>query len=116
MPSAIRRVHVSGKCFGKRAINQIDVEEFCIMALLITCPICGKRNGYEFRFGGEDKGPRPEEEGLSPEQWCDYVHLNKCVAGVQKEWWVHKDGCGVWFTIHRDTTTNLEVDEPEATS
>ena len=78
------------------------------MALTITCPICGKRNGYEFKFGGEEKGPRPEEKDLTPEAWCDYVHMNKCVAGVQEEWWFHKDGCGSWFKIHRDTTTNLE--------
>ena len=37
------------------------------MALTITCPICGKRNGYEFRFGGEEKGPRPDEKDLTPE-------------------------------------------------
>ena len=83
------------------------------MALTITCPVCGKRNGYEFKFGGEEKGPRPEEEDLTPESWCDYVHQNQCVAGVQEEWWFHKDGCGAWFTIYRDTTTNLETEQPE---
>ncbi len=83
------------------------------MALTITCPVCGKRNGYEFRYGGEDKGPRPDENNITPQSWCDFVHMNKCVAGVQKEWWFHRDGCGSWFTIHRDTTTNLEVAEPE---
>jgi sarcosine oxidase delta subunit len=36
------------------------------------------------------------------------LHMNKCVAGVQQEWWCHKDGCGSWFSIYRDTTTNLE--------
>jgi sarcosine oxidase subunit delta len=46
------------------------------MALTLTCPICGKRNGYEFRYGGEDKGPRPDEEGLTPADWCNYVHMN----------------------------------------
>jgi len=71
------------------------------MALTITCPVCGKRNGYEFRFGGEEKGPRPDEKDLSPQ------------AGVQQEWWCHKDGCGSWFTIHRDTTTNLEIQARE---
>jgi sarcosine oxidase subunit delta len=86
------------------------------MSLTITCPICGKRNGYEFRFGGEEKGPRPGEEGLTPEAWCEFVHLNKSVAGTQKEWWYHRDGCGAWFTIHRNTTTNLEVDPSEAQS
>ena len=34
------------------------------MALTLTCPVCGKRNGYEFRYGGEDKGPRPDEAGI----------------------------------------------------
>jgi sarcosine oxidase subunit delta len=85
------------------------------MALLLTCPICGKRNGYEFRYGGEDKGPRPEEKDLTPEAWCDYVHLNRSVSGIQKEWWCHKDGCGVWFTTQRDTARNLEVSNPEGT-
>ena len=64
------------------------------MAFTITCPVCGKRNGYEFRYGGVDKGPRPDEEGLTPEKWCEYVHMNECVAGIQKEWWFHRDGCG----------------------
>jgi sarcosine oxidase subunit delta len=40
--------------------------------------------------------------------------MTKGVAGVQKEWWVHRDGCGSWFTTFRDTTTNLEVQKPEA--
>jgi sarcosine oxidase subunit delta len=71
------------------------------MAALITCPICGKRNGYEFRYGGVDKGPRPDEEVLSSATWCDYVHMTK------------GDGCGAWFTIFRDTTTNLEVETQE---
>jgi sarcosine oxidase subunit delta len=40
--------------------------------------------------------------------------MNQCVAGVQKEWWFHKDGCGSWFTIYRDTTTNLEKEAGKA--
>ncbi|MBW2368904.1 MAG: sarcosine oxidase subunit delta [Deltaproteobacteria bacterium] len=86
------------------------------MSLTITCPICGKRNGYEFRYGGEEKGPRPEEADLSPGTWVDYVHMNKCVAGVQQELWCHKDGCGIWFTTHRDTVKNREVDGAEGAS
>ncbi len=84
------------------------------MALMITCPICGRRNGYEFRYGGEDKGPRPEEAGLDKNRWCDYVHMSDNVAGVQTEWWYHRDGCGLWFTIQRDTVKNLEVRRSEA--
>ena len=83
------------------------------MALMINCPVCGRRNGYEFRYGGEDKGPRPAQRELSPGDWFQYVHANNCVAGVQKEWWVHRDGCGTWFTIYRDTTVNREVPPPE---
>jgi sarcosine oxidase subunit delta len=71
--------------------------------------VCGKRNAYEFRFGGEDKGPRPDEAGLTPSQWCDYVHMNQCASGVQKEWWYHREGCGIWFAVYRDTCTNLQV-------
>lgn len=86
------------------------------MALMIKCPLCGRRNGYEFRYGGEDKGPYPDAPKLTPtltpEQWCDYVHLNTCKAGVQKEWWYHRDGCGSWFTIFRDTIANVQVPAP----
>jgi sarcosine oxidase subunit delta len=82
------------------------------MSLTITCPICGKRNGYEFRYGGEDKEKRPEEDMFTSRAWCSYVHMNKSVIGTQKEWWCHKDGCGAWFAIYRDTTTNLEVSDP----
>ena len=85
------------------------------MSLMITCPICGKRNGYEFRFGGEERGPRPEEEGLTHEKWCDYVHMRTNIGGVQEEWWFHRDGCGSWFKILRNTLTNLEVEVQEKT-
>jgi sarcosine oxidase, subunit delta len=80
------------------------------MAFTIICPVCGIRRSYEFQFGGEDKGPRPAEENLNPETWCEYVHMNKSIAGIQKEWWFHRDGCGSWFTIYRDTTTNQQVE------
>jgi len=83
------------------------------MSLTITCPICGKRNGYEFRFGGEEKGPRPDDKGLTAEAWCDYNHLRSNIFGIQREWWYHRDGCGIWFKIWRDTRTNLEVHAPE---
>jgi sarcosine oxidase, subunit delta len=82
------------------------------MAFTLSCPICGPRSGYEFRFGGEDKGPRPDTEDLTPEAWFGYVHLVASRPGVQKEWWYHRGGCGTWFTTFRDTTTNLEVPAP----
>ncbi|MDY6909187.1 MAG: sarcosine oxidase subunit delta [Thermodesulfobacteriota bacterium] len=86
------------------------------MSFTITCPVCGRRNLYEFRFGGEDRGPRPEERDLTPEAWAEWAMMNDNVSGVQKEWWYHRDGCGVWFTVHRDTRTNREVPTPEVAS
>ncbi len=83
------------------------------MSLIIKCPCCGKRNGYEFRFGGEDKKHRPSADELTPEKWFDHIHLAKNAAGIQKEWWYHRDGCGLWFTIFRDTEKNRQVDEAE---
>ena len=86
------------------------------MTLTITCPVCGKRNGYEFRYGGEERGPRPDEKTLTRETWCDYVHMRAQLAGPRKEWWFHRDGCATWFVIWRDTRTNRQVDDPETAS
>ena len=81
------------------------------MSFTITCPVCGKRDLYEFRFGNEDRGPAPDQEGISSETYVQDVIMHKATAGVQKEWWCHRDGCGVWFTTWRDTTTGRETDE-----
>ncbi len=82
------------------------------MAFLITCPLCGPRDAYEFRFGGEDKGPRPDA-AADPTAWCDYAHMADSRFGVQTEWWYHRRGCGTWFTIRRDTVRNVEVPQTE---
>jgi sarcosine oxidase delta subunit len=26
--------------------------------------------------------------------------------GIQKEWWYHRAGCGLWFLAERDTRNN----------
>lgn len=83
------------------------------MAFTITCPVCGKRDLYEFRFGNEDRGPAPGHEGLTLEAYYESLQNSIATAGTQKEWWCHKDGCGAWFTVWRDTLTNREVDAPE---
>ena len=84
------------------------------MSFLISCPICGKRDAYEFRFGSEDRGPRPDETDLTSGRWLDYVHLRASGGAPQKEWWCHRSGCGLWFTIWRDPLTNLEIKKPGA--
>lgn len=82
------------------------------MPFIITCPVCGPRNVYEFRFGGEDRGPRPFDNETSPEAWYDYVHAFTNAAEPQTEWWFHRDGCGEWITIKRDPRNNLEIKLP----
>jgi sarcosine oxidase subunit delta len=65
------------------------------LSFLIPCPHCGPRDIYEFRFGGE-VNVRPDERGTTPEEWAEYTK-----------------GCRCWFTLWRDTRTNLPVAVPE---
>jgi heterotetrameric sarcosine oxidase delta subunit len=78
------------------------------MSFTITCPICGKRDAYEFRYGNEERGGRPDEEGITAETFSDYVFLKWHSGRPRQEWWYHRDGCGSWFTIRRDPMTNRE--------
>ena len=74
------------------------------MTFLLDCPNCGLRDVYEFRYQGEvTRRPagRPTQRELS-----DYVYFRDNVAGVQREWWYHRTGCGEWFLAERDTRTN----------
>jgi sarcosine oxidase subunit delta len=74
------------------------------MGFLLECPNCGKRDAYEFRFGGEShKRPVPT---ATSEAWADYSYMRENVAGVQQEWWFHRIGCGKWFLAVRDTRDN----------
>ena len=40
----------------------------------------------------------------------DYVYFRDNVAGVQREWWQHRLGCGEWLLADRDTRTNEVLD------
>lgn len=77
--------------------------------LLLPCPNCGPRNVSEFRFGGE-YNPRPGQPlAVSDVEWCDYVFMRANKLGVQKEWWYHRAGCGLWFLAERHTKSNEVV-------
>lgn len=77
------------------------------MAFQVTCPVCGPREVYEFRFGGEvQRRPAP---GSDPMTWANYRYLRNNVAGVQREWWYHRTGCKRWFQGLRDTVANREI-------
>jgi sarcosine oxidase, subunit delta len=74
------------------------------MSFVLECPHCGVREVTDFGFGGEVVA-RPAERP-SPRELGRYVHFRRNVAGVQREWWVHRSGCRAWFLAERDTRTN----------
>ena len=74
------------------------------MSFLLECPHCGLRDVNEFRYQGEVTRRPPPEPTLR--ELTDYVYFRDNVAGVQREWWYHRTGCGVWFVAERDTRTN----------
>lgn len=74
------------------------------MSFLLACPLCGLRDVYEFRFGGEiQKRPAP---GSAPEIWAAYLYARTNIDGVEREWWFHRAGCRRWFQAERDTRDN----------
>ena len=77
--------------------------------ILLACPNCGRRNVQEFRFGGAYQ-PRPSQpEEVSEQVWVDYLYMRDNTWGVQREWWYHRAGCGLWFLAERHTRTNEVV-------
>jgi sarcosine oxidase subunit delta len=74
---------------------------------LLPCPSCGPRSVDEFRYLGEVTR-RPREQPTRREL-SEYVYFRDNVAGVQREWWYHRVGCGLWFVAERDTRTNEVV-------
>ncbi len=100
------------------------------MTFRLTCPVCGKRDIREFTFGGQERGPRPEQPGLSAEEHFRWVQFRMIPgagaeagagaedagapaggrADTRREWWYHGQGCGVWFRTTRDPMTNREVE------
>jgi sarcosine oxidase subunit delta len=76
--------------------------------LLLRCPNCGERNVSEFRFGGEVKRrPQNPEATATDAAWVDYLYLKENKLGLQKEWWYHRTGCGLWFLAERHTKTQM---------
>ncbi len=74
------------------------------MSFLLQCPNCGAREVSDFGFGGE-VSHRPSG-AVSQRELGSYVYFRRNVAGVQREWWVHRSGCRAWFLAERDTRTN----------
>lgn len=74
--------------------------------LLLPCPNCGPRNVAEFRYGGEVRPRPPDPMAVTDDAWTDFIYMRANKAGVQREWWYHRYGCGLWFLAERETTTN----------
>jgi heterotetrameric sarcosine oxidase delta subunit len=83
------------------------------MSFLLSCPHCGPRPVDEYAYFGEVT--RRPTEAPSLRELGEYVYFRDNVAGVQREWWQHRAGCGEWFLAERDTRTNevLEVSLPQ---
>ena len=74
------------------------------MSFLIACPLCGLRDVYEFRYGGEiQKRPAP---GSDQTTWAGYLYARTNIDGVERAWWFHRTGCRRWFQAERDTRDN----------
>lgn len=86
------------------------------MSFLLSCPNCGPRDVNEFAYAGEITF-RPTSSP-SERELTSYLYFRKNVAGVQREWWYHRQGCEVWFQAERDTRTNeiLKTEIPTATA
>jgi sarcosine oxidase subunit delta len=74
------------------------------MSFVLECPNCGVREVTDFGFGGE-VGARPQSRPDFAEL-NRYVYFRRNVAGVQREWWIHRSGCRRWFLAERDTRSN----------
>lgn len=73
--------------------------------ILLECPNCGARNVAEFRYGGEVH-KRPDVNGVTQQEWSDYLYMRENPLGVLREWWFHRAGCGRWFIAERHTKTH----------
>lgn len=74
------------------------------MSFLVCCPDCGRREVGEFSFGGESN--RRAGSDSNQAELARYLFFRNNVAGLQIEWWYHRDGCQQWFLARRDTRTN----------
>lgn len=74
------------------------------MSFVLNCPNCGSREVTDFGYGGEVSA-RPTG-AVSQRELGAYNYFRRNVAGVQREWWVHRSGCRAWFLAERDTRTN----------
>ena len=91
-PTSIRRPVDRTNASAILILDQMTQQEDREMSFQLSCPQCGPRDVYEFRYGG---------------QINDEVPAN--FPGVQKERWYHRLGCRRWLLAERDIRTNHVV-------
>ena len=73
--------------------------------LLIPCPYCGIRPELEFSYGGQAHVARPQPNAGAAE-WASFQYERDNTRGPHTERWRHSHGCGRFFNVVRDTTTD----------
>ena len=74
---------------------------------LIPCPWCGPREEAEYHYGGQAHIAYPDSpQGLTDEEWAQYVFFRDNPKGPFAERWMHSAGCRRWFNAVRDTATH----------
>ena len=81
--------------------------------LLIPCPFCGPRNESEFFCGGPERPTRPDPAETSDAAWTAWLTQVPNPVGPVQERWCHARGCGLWFTLWRDTRSHDLVPAPQ---
>jgi len=76
--------------------------------LLIPCPYCGERPEIEFTHGGEAHLIRPAPpSSVDDATWGEFLYMRANSKGAYAERWRHARGCGKFFNVVRDTTTDF---------
>lgn len=78
--------------------------------LLIRCVYCGPRPEIEFTYGGEAHVARPSNpSSVDDNAWAEFLYFRKNAKGEHYERWRHAHGCGRFFNVVRNTTTDAIV-------
>ena len=96
-----------------RAVRLIPLDQFVYDAAVSeTVPVLRPdlsqlrpARGHRLRLRGRGQ-PAPARGARRRASSGAYNYFRRNVAGVQREWWFHRSGCGAWFLAERDTRTN----------
>ncbi len=76
----------------------------------LPCPVCGERDIREFVYKGAGEALHRPEPDAGADFWDSYMHLRENPAGVTRDLWFHRAGCGAWLLVTRNTVTHEVID------